>query len=587
MSFRLTERIRSLGHIANLINAGHELSEVLNLIVTAVCQRSSWSSSAIMAADENVDLSVLVARFDPLFQIGRNTVDTWTLSTSPTRSVLGNRRPLVIEDAQQSADFPGYRLEAVERDYHTVVLLPFSTVDEMDRGLVLSVHAHERRDVDEEEMAFLETVALLGSLAVEKARRTSLDSSQRLQLRAALDISQIAMDHVLTTEDVEGFTELAQQHLKIPFLFLDFVTNRVHLGSGAKLPAKVTQQSLVRTLRDRLRRADARQFDLVDAVQLGTAASDKQQSMIVEPCIAAGSVLGGIALLTDRPLVAAAALTAQQLRAALTVLLLRQHIRFDVEAETHGAFFARLFSADWRDHAAMLARAHRLNLALDEPGRLAAISLRAAGDKTSDIEHAVVRELRRLMPGGSAFRDRDAIIIFMPERHSGGAAARQTLDQLLREVEWLTRAAPLACLGQVCDRLEDYSPARRQLETLLALAEKLGRTGITETADFGPLARLVALADSEGLRDFVSEIVGRIEQYDAEHDGDFILTLEQYLANRTRLQATAGALGIHVTTLRYRLQRIAELFDVDLDEQETRLGLELALRVRRLLGQHG
>lgn len=584
MSKKLTERIRSLGHIANLINAGHALNEVLNLIVTAVCQRSSWSSSAIMAADEDVGLSVLVARFDPLFDVARGTVDKWTLSTSPIRTVLSERRPIIIEDAQQNADFPGYRKEAVERDYHTVVLLPFSTIDELDRGLVLSVHAHEQRDVDEEEMAFLETVALLGSLAVEKARRTSLDEAQKAQLRTALDISQIAMDHVLSTEDVEGILELAAQHLTTPFLLVDFVTNRLHFGGGAKLPATANRQELMRGLRDRLRQAEGRQFDMVEDIPFSAAASAARQSMIVEPCIAAGSVLGGLALFSDRSLGAAAALTAQQLRAALTVLLLRRHIRFEVEAETHGAFFARLFSADWQDHAAILARAHHLGLALDEPGRLAAISLRGAGDIAADVEHAVVRELRRVLPGGSAFRDGDAIIIFVPEPKAKGTVARQTLEQLLREVEWLTRAAPVACLGQPCRRLEDYPPARRQLGTLLSLAEKVGHTGITETADFGPLARLVALTDAEGLRDFVTEVVGRIEQYDTLRGGEFLLTLEQYLAHRTRLQATAEALGIHVTTLRYRLQRISELFALDLEEQETRLGLELALRVRRLLG---
>lgn len=584
MSKKLTERIRSLGHIANLINAGHALNEVLNLIVTAVCQRSSWSSSAIMAADEGADLSVLVARFDPLFDVGRGTVDKWTLSTSPIRTVLSDRRPIIIDDAQQNPDFPGYRKEAMERDYHTVVLLPFSTVDELDRGLVLSVHAHERRGVDQEEMAFLETVALLGSLAVEKARRTSLDEAQRAQLRASLDISQIAMDHVLSTEDVDGFIELAAQYLKTPFLLVDSVTNRLHVGGGAKLPAKADRQELMRILRDRLRHAEGRQFELVEIVPLSATVSDMRQSMIVEPCIAAGSVLGGIALFSDRPLDAAAALTAQQLRAALTVLLLRRHIRFEVEAETHGAFFARLFSADWRDHAAILARAHYLGLALDEPGRLAAISLRAAGGNAADIEHAVVRELRRVLPGASAFRDGEAIVIFLPERKPAATIAHQTLEQLLREVEWLTRAAPIACLGQACHRLEDYPPARRQLGTLLSLAEKVGRAGIAEAADFGPLARLVALADAEGLRNFVAEVVGRIEAYDTAHSGEFLITLEQYLAHRTRLQATAGALGIHVTTLRYRLQRVTELFSIDLEDQETRLGLELAFRMRRLLG---
>lgn len=584
MSAKLTERIRSLGHIANLINAGHELGEVLNLIVTAVCQRSSWSSSAIMAADESIGFSVLVARYDPLFGAGHNSVDKWQLASSPTRTVLADRRPIVIENAQRNAAFPGYRQEAIERDYHTVVLLPFSTVDEMERGLVLSVHSHEQRRVDEEEMAFLETVALLGSLAVEKARRTRLDEAQRAQLRHALDISQIAMDHVLTKEDVTEFVRLAAEYLRTPFLLADFVTNRLFCGAGAELPQGASDADALRALRQHLRNAESGQFDRVEDLALAPGRPNAKRSMLVEPCFAAGQALGGFIVLADQPLQAAAALTAQQLRAACTVLLLRQHIRFEAEAETHGAFFARLFSGDWRDQSAMLARAHHLGLALDEPGQLAAIGLGAIGAMSDEIEQVVARDLRRLLPGGTAFRDEQSIVVLLPLGRGSPGVARKALEQVLREIEWLTGSAPFACLGQVCERLEDYPAARRQIASLLALAEKLGRTGIADAASFGPLARLVALADAEGLRDFVGEVIGRIEAHDADNGGELLVTLEQYLAHRTRLQATANALGIHVTTLRYRLRRLSDLFELDLADAEVRVGVELALRLRRLLG---
>ena len=584
MTAKLTERIRSLGHIANLISAGHDLHEVLNLIVTAVCQRSSWSSGAIMAADEGIGFSVLVARFDPLFVTGRPSVDRWQLASSPIRTVLSSHRPIVIADAQNNLDFPGYRQEAIERDYHTVVLLPFSTVDEQERGLVLSVHSHEHRLVDEEEMVFLETVAMLGSLAVEKARHSRSDEIQRAQLLQALDISQMAMDQVLGTEDMAGFAILAGRHLQVPFLLVDFVTNRLFRTAGAEPLADRGDAALLRLLHQHLRNVEIGQFDRVDLLTLDLAQPERKQPVLLEPCIAAGQVLGGIVLLVDRQLSAVAALTAQQLRAAYTVLLLLQHIRFQAEAETHGAFFARLFSADWRDGAAMLARSHHLGLTLNEQGRLAAISLRDAGADVDEIEQAVTRDLRRLLPGGTAFRDDLTIVLFMPVKKSGADSTRKVLEQVLREVEWLTRRAPVACLGQLCRRLEDYPPARRQIATLLTLAERVGRAGIAEAADFGPLARLVALADAEGLRGFVDDIVGRIAAHDDAHNGELLLTLEQHLSHSTRLQATADALGIHVTTLRYRLGRLADLFGLDLQDAETRLSLELALRLRRLLG---
>ena len=45
--------------------------------------------------------------------------------------------------------------------------------------------------------------------------------------------------------------------------------------------------------------------------------------------------------------------------------------------------------------------------------------------------------------------------------------------------------------------------------------------------------------------------------------------------------AMAAALGIHPQTARYRIARLRELVDTDLDDPDTRFELELALRTRR------
>ena len=582
MAVKLTERIRSLGHIANLINAGSALDEILRLIVMGVCQRSAWSSAAIMTADAASGNSILVARYDPMFDAQKQSINRWPLATSPISTVLRERHPLLIEDAQTNNAFAGYQREARERDYHTVVILPFTAVDELGRGLVLSVHAHEAQAVDQAEIAFLETVALLASLAVEKARRVKSEAEQKERLGAVLEVSQIAMEQVLTSEDLGAFSTLASEYLDQSFLLVDLTTNRLHPGGRVALPHGLDSRDALKTIAHKLRASESGQFNAVDTVSIGT----DRQAIIAEPCIAGNLILGGIVLIADQPLEAAAALTAQQLRAALTVLLLRRHIRFEAEAETHAAYFARLFSGEWRDRATMLARGQHLGLAVDEPARIAAVLVPTGAEadaRRADVEHALVRELRRLLPGGAVFRDAELMILFIPERKGEAKAARTLLEQLLREVEWLIQAPLTACIGQVCARLEDYTTARRYVAGLLELAHKLERTGIIESRDLGPLARLIALSDADSLRDFVRETIGPIEQHDRAHDAQFLATIEQYLGQRGRLQATADALGIHVTTMRYRLQRIDELFGIDVDDPETRVWLDLALRIRRMV----
>jgi purine catabolism regulator len=60
-------------------------------------------------------------------------------------------------------------------------------------------------------------------------------------------------------------------------------------------------------------------------------------------------------------------------------------------------------------------------------------------------------------------------------------------------------------------------------------------------------------------------------------------TIEAYLGQSGHLTNTAKALGIHIATLRYRLERIADVSGLNLSDPEVRLSLQLALRARRLL----
>lgn len=62
-------------------------------------------------------------------------------------------------------------------------------------------------------------------------------------------------------------------------------------------------------------------------------------------------------------------------------------------------------------------------------------------------------------------------------------------------------------------------------------------------------------------------------------------TLRVWLAEQGRLGAVAAALGVHPQTARYRLGRLRELFEGQLDDPDGRFWLELAVRTRAADGQ--
>ncbi|PLS15282.1 hypothetical protein CVD28_23430 [Bacillus sp. M6-12] len=62
-------------------------------------------------------------------------------------------------------------------------------------------------------------------------------------------------------------------------------------------------------------------------------------------------------------------------------------------------------------------------------------------------------------------------------------------------------------------------------------------------------------------------------------------TLKVYLSNEGHLKNTASKLYIHPNSLKYRIQKIEEILNLDLGHPETRLNLNIALRLEHLLNE--
>lgn len=71
-------------------------------------------------------------------------------------------------------------------------------------------------------------------------------------------------------------------------------------------------------------------------------------------------------------------------------------------------------------------------------------------------------------------------------------------------------------------------------------------------------------------------------EYDKEHGTDYFKTLYFYVKHSRSLQEVSDELFIHKNTVSYRIGRIRELFDIDLNDGETRIGFYLAYQMLEL-----
>ena len=126
---------------------------------------------------------------------------------------------------------------------------------------------------------------------------------------------------------------------------------------------------------------------------------------------------------------------------------------------------------------------------------------------------------------------------------------------------------------------EDYPRSFREASQALRLGRNLThRSQVLRYDDLGVFRLLAEDADPAALDVLVQEQLGPLVAYDAERGTDLVETLARYLDTGGSYDATAAALTIGRTTVRYRIRRVAALTGHDLRDPETRFQLQLATR---------
>ncbi|MDH6221982.1 PucR family transcriptional regulator [Streptomyces pseudovenezuelae] len=125
-----------------------------------------------------------------------------------------------------------------------------------------------------------------------------------------------------------------------------------------------------------------------------------------------------------------------------------------------------------------------------------------------------------------------------------------------------------------------YQEALRALEVRQNSRQRSGTTFFDELGLYRILGPGNDLRELEG---FVREWLGQLIDYDAGHDTELVETLSRYFDCGGNYDDAAAALTVHRSTLRYRLQRIREISDRDLTDADTRLNLQVATRVWKII----
>jgi DNA-binding PucR family transcriptional regulator len=194
--------------------------------------------------------------------------------------------------------------------------------------------------------------------------------------------------------------------------------------------------------------------------------------------------------------------------------------------------------------------------------------------------------VRQRLPGAICAVQGESIAVLQP---AGAGDPRALAEELRRETDrMLPGVTVTVAVSGICDSLDDfpvrYAEARRALDVAAGLHRTNQTVALEELGLYGLLFRR---EDQDELSRFTDRLLGPLIAYDARRGSSLIETLDAYLAEGGAFRATARRLGIHLNTLRGRLDRIEQLCGSDPRDAKTRLDLQIALEIARIAGQNG
>lgn len=139
-------------------------------------------------------------------------------------------------------------------------------------------------------------------------------------------------------------------------------------------------------------------------------------------------------------------------------------------------------------------------------------------------------------------------------------------------------------VGMLYPDLLDIPRAYREAQHAVKIGRALsGAHAITSFSELGIYRMLLQFAESRNPNEFFCEALERLLDYDQQADKELVKTLRAFLECNGNLTETSDRLFIHRNTLKYRLERIRDITQIDLDDSENRLMLHLGLKMNQIV----
>jgi PucR family transcriptional regulator, purine catabolism regulatory protein len=323
---------------------------------------------------------------------------------------------------------------------------------------------------------------------------------------------------------------------------------------------------------------------------------DSPQGALIIPLMLKGTAAGYLALIgTVDSFTEFDTELAHRATSVLAMEVAKQRAVTEVQLRVQGDLVEDLLDGTFPSEEAAVFRARSLGYDLNLPHVVCCFSVASAPSDDNVIRplrwlEPARRELRRIEPGVLLRDTGPRLSALLPLRRLQDDEAIQDRVDEIRGIltSSLENLALSAGVGRVCRSPSEFAVGHRQAQQALVAAELMHAGACTIHFDqLGADRLLLELRASQPLREFVTDVIGPLEDYDRQHRSELVSTVAMFIACNGNHVRTAQELHLHRNSLLYRLDRAQKVLGRELDDSDTRLAVQLALRGRRLLAHTG
>ncbi|MFJ5717891.1 PucR family transcriptional regulator [Neobacillus sp. NPDC093127] len=183
----------------------------------------------------------------------------------------------------------------------------------------------------------------------------------------------------------------------------------------------------------------------------------------------------------------------------------------------------------------------------------------------------------------SIIGDKGETMVILIEQHRSIENKVESLKQLAHLIcDRIAEQTKYTCtigIGRPREQLTELPSTYEEAKKAIKMSKSFNQQQKVIHFDDLGLFRLFIHSNQEETQQFISELISPLIEYDSKNNTELMKTLEAYFQCNGNMSKIAKFLYTHYNTISYRIERIQQITKMNLENEENRLYLHLALKL--------